>query len=84
MPASRSFAASSGVRASWLGTMTGTSMAVFYASGAVFALLGGLLLVHGLWRLLSGRMADEELIAVQESEDLAQVRDLHPGQPAKA
>jgi TRAP-type C4-dicarboxylate transport system permease small subunit len=63
--------------------VTGQSMAVFYASGTVFAVLGGLILLHGLWRLLSGQLADEELIAVQESEDLAQVDELHLGQPAK-
>lgn len=72
-----------GINLEVVAPVTGTSMAVFYASGAVFALLGGLLLLHGLWRLLSGRMADEELIAVQESEDLAQVQDLHLGTPAK-
>jgi TRAP-type C4-dicarboxylate transport system permease small subunit len=63
--------------------VTGQSMAVFYASGAVFALLGGLLLLHGLWRVLSGQVADDELIAVQESEDLAQVHDLHLGAAVK-
>ena len=63
--------------------VTGQSMAVFYASGAVFALLGSLLLLHGLWRLLSGRATDEELVAVQESEDLAQMQELHLGTPAK-
>jgi TRAP-type C4-dicarboxylate transport system permease small subunit len=63
--------------------VTGQSMAVFYASGTVFALLGGLLLLHGLGRVLSGRVSDEELIAVQESEDLAQVQALHLDAPAK-
>ncbi|NML17986.1 TRAP transporter small permease [Azohydromonas caseinilytica] len=64
--------------------VTGWSMAIFYASGAVFALLGGLLLLHGLWRVLSGQLSDAELVAVRESEDLAQLQDLHLDQPAKA
>jgi hypothetical protein len=63
--------------------VTGLSMAVFYASGLVFALLGGVVLLHDLWRLASGQLGDDELIAVQESEDLAQVEELHLGQPAK-
>jgi TRAP-type C4-dicarboxylate transport system permease small subunit len=63
--------------------VTGLSMAIFYASGAVFALLAGVLLLHGLWRLFSGQLSDDELVVVQESEDLAQVHDLHLGAPAK-
>ncbi|WP_157269029.1 TRAP transporter small permease [Azohydromonas aeria] len=63
--------------------VTGLSMAVFYASGLVFALLSGVILLHDLWRLATGQLGDDELIAVQESEDLAQVEELHLGQPAK-
>jgi TRAP-type C4-dicarboxylate transport system permease small subunit len=46
-------------------------LAVFYASGAVFAVLGGLVLLHDLFRLLTGRMSDSELIGVRESEEVA-------------
>lgn len=46
------------------------SMAWFYASGVFFAVLAGLILLHELVKLLSGRLADEELVAVTESEDL--------------
>lgn len=37
----------------------------------------GLLLLIDLWRLLSGQIADDELVQVTESEDLASVEDLH-------
>ena len=37
----------------------------------------GLLLLRDLWRTLSGQIADADLIQVQESEDLAQVEELH-------
>ena len=57
--------------------VTGASMAIFYASGVVFAVSAALLLVRELWRTLSGQMRDEDLIMVQESEDLAQVQALH-------
>ncbi|WP_440110544.1 TRAP transporter small permease [Acidovorax sp. BL-A-41-H1] len=65
--------------------VTGASMAIFYASGAVFAAASGLMLLRDLWRLLSGQMRDDELVQVTESEDLAAAHDLPPapGQPAR-
>lgn len=57
--------------------VSGASMAIFYASGAFFAVCAALLLLRELWRTLGGRIAEAELIGVQESEDLAQVHDLH-------
>lgn len=46
-----------------------TSMAYFYASGMVFALLGAPVLLLMLWRLLSGRMAEHELVGSRDNED---------------
>jgi TRAP-type C4-dicarboxylate transport system permease small subunit len=57
--------------------VTGASMAIFYAVGIVFAVPAALILLHELWKTLSGRTHDEELVMVQESEDLAQVEALH-------
>jgi TRAP-type C4-dicarboxylate transport system permease small subunit len=57
--------------------VTGASVAIFYASGVFFGVAAGLLLLRELWRTLSGRVADSELVMVQESEDLAQVEELH-------
>ena len=51
--------------------VTGASVAIFYASGLVFAVSTALLLLRELWRTLSGRLRDDELVMVQESEDLA-------------
>lgn len=51
--------------------VTGLPMAVVYAAGVVFAVLAGLLQLHQLWRTLAGRLRDDELVMVQESEDLA-------------
>jgi TRAP-type C4-dicarboxylate transport system permease small subunit len=59
---------------------TGASMAIFYASGIVFGVSAGLLLLRELWRTLSGQMREDELVMVQESEDLAQVQALHVDQ----
>ena len=57
--------------------VSGASVALFYASGVFFGIAAGLLLLRELWRTLTGRMADSELVMVQESEDLAQVQELH-------
>jgi TRAP-type C4-dicarboxylate transport system permease small subunit len=45
------------------------SMAWFYASGMVFAVLGAPILLLHLWRLVTGRLPDAELVGVRESED---------------
>ena len=53
--------------------VTGASMAIFYASGVVFAVAAGLLLALDLWRIVSGQMPNSELVQIAESEELAAV-----------
>ena len=48
----------------------GVSMAWFYTSGLMFAVLAALILLHELWKLVTGKLADEDLIAVSESDDM--------------
>jgi TRAP-type transport system small permease protein len=55
------------------------SMAWLYASGVVFAVLGGLIIAHDFWKLLSGQLAEDELIGVVESEE-----DVAPAKAAAA
>ncbi len=43
----------------------------FYASGVVFAVSAALLLLHDLWRLITGRLSEDELIGIRESEETA-------------
>ena len=57
--------------------VSGASTAIFYASGVVFAVCSGVLLARELWRTVTGQLRDDELVMVQESEDLAQVEQLH-------
>jgi TRAP-type transport system small permease protein len=45
------------------------SMGIFFATGLMFAVLGGLIIARDLYRLCTGQMSDAELIAVRESED---------------
>ncbi|MCW5663295.1 MAG: TRAP transporter small permease [Piscinibacter sp.] len=60
--------------------VTGASMGIFYASGIVFAVSAGVLLLRELWRAVSGQVSDRDLVMVQESEDLAAVEELHIGE----
>ncbi len=63
---------------SWAQTLInmGTNSAVLevptawlYSSGLMFSVLASVILLHSLWRLVSGQMADDELIGFQESEE---------------
>jgi TRAP-type transport system small permease protein len=45
------------------------SMSYFYASGMVFAVLGGIIILSDLWLLLSGQVDDDHLMLIQESEE---------------
>jgi TRAP-type transport system small permease protein len=57
--------------------VTGAPMAIVYMAGLVFSVPAMLLLLRELFRTLTGRMRDEELVMVRESEDLAQIDELH-------
>ena len=46
------------------------SMAWFYASGIVFAVLGGLIIAWELVKFFTGRLDEAELIGIVESEDV--------------
>ena len=54
--------------------VSGWSMAWLPAAGVVFAVSAALFHVLKLGRLLSGRLREDELVMVQESEDMAQVK----------
>ena len=45
------------------------SMAWFYASGVVFAALAMLIIGYDFWKLITGQLAETELIGVVESEE---------------
>lgn len=53
--------------------VTGAPMAVVYGAGVVFGSLAALILVYDLFRTLTGRVREDELVMVQESEDLAHI-----------
>ena len=45
------------------------SMGYFYASGVFFAVVAALFILNDFVRLVTGRLADDELVGVTESED---------------
>lgn len=55
---------------------TGWSMSIVYMVGIVFSISAGALVLWDMYRLLSGRMRDEELVMVTESEEKAELDNL--------
>jgi TRAP-type C4-dicarboxylate transport system permease small subunit len=56
--------------------VTGASMAVVYLSGVVFSVLAAFILALDLLRLLTGRLAETDLVMVQESEEAVQLQQI--------
>ncbi len=55
---------------------TGLSMSIVYVVGIVFSLSAGALVFWDLLRVLTGRIDDEELVMVTESEEKAELDSL--------
>ncbi|RST54540.1 TRAP transporter small permease [Variovorax sp. MHTC-1] len=56
--------------------VTGASVAIFYASGIVFAVSAAVLIALDLWRVLSGQLSEDELVMVKESEEQGELEAL--------
>lgn len=65
------------INADTVAPVTGASMAIFYASGVFFAVPVALMLLVDMWLTLTGRISDDQLVMVQESEEVAQLEALH-------
>jgi len=50
---------------------SGASMAWFYSAGIVFSISAALLIAVDLWRLVNGRLRDDELVQVSDDEAAA-------------
>lgn len=55
---------------------TGISVAVFYSAGIAFSVFAAVLLVFELVLALTGRLSEEELVMVTESEEQAELKAL--------
>lgn len=52
--------------------VSGMSMGFFYGVGILFSVSAGAIILHDLYRVLAGKIADDELVMVKESEELAE------------
>jgi TRAP-type C4-dicarboxylate transport system permease small subunit len=48
---------------------SGLSTGIFYAVGIVFSISTGLILLHDFYRAVTGKMSEDELVMVKESEE---------------
>jgi TRAP-type C4-dicarboxylate transport system permease small subunit len=48
---------------------TGLSLGIFYFVGVVFGVSAGIMLLYDLFRVVSGRASEADLVAVRESEE---------------
>jgi TRAP-type transport system small permease protein len=55
---------------------TGLSTGLFYGVGIVFGVSSGLILLHELYRVAAGKVSDEELVMVKESEEQGELEEL--------
>jgi TRAP-type transport system small permease protein len=56
--------------------VSGLSMSIIYAAGVVFSVGAGLILLYDLYRVLTGKVRDEELVMVRESEEQEEFEEL--------
>lgn len=56
---------------------TGWSMAIVYVVGIVFSVSAGLMILWDLFRVVSGRIRNDELVMVTESEEKAELDTLN-------
>jgi TRAP-type transport system small permease protein len=55
---------------------SGASMALFYGVGIVFSISAGLILLYDLYRVLTGKITEQELVTVKESEEQEEFEEL--------
>jgi TRAP-type transport system small permease protein len=56
--------------------VTGASMAIVYSAGVVFAASAAVLLLHEMWRALTGQLSDADMVMVKESEEAGELEEL--------
>ncbi|MFY0478567.1 TRAP transporter small permease [Achromobacter marplatensis] len=68
--------------------VSGLPMAIVYVAGLVFSALAGLIIAVDLYRVLAGKLRDQDLIMVQESEEAVQLKqildDANHGAPGRS
>ena len=54
----------------------GFSMGLLYGVGVLFAVSAGVILLHDLYRVVTGKMSEDELVMVKESEEQEELETL--------
>ncbi|MCI8212168.1 C4-dicarboxylate ABC transporter permease [Pseudomonas sp. S25] len=60
---------------------SGLSMALFYSSGLVFGASAAAILVYELYLVMTGKLADDELVMVTDSDASEEIKQIHSQQP---
>jgi TRAP-type C4-dicarboxylate transport system permease small subunit len=55
---------------------SGLSVGIFYGVGVIFAVSTGINILYDIYRLATGRMTEEELVAIKESEEAEELEEL--------
>lgn len=58
---------------------TGLSSGIYYGVGIFFSVFAAMIIIHHLYQVLTGRMSEEELIQIKESEDVVDVDEVRRG-----
>jgi TRAP-type C4-dicarboxylate transport system permease small subunit len=48
---------------------TGLSLGIFYGVGVIFGISAGVILIYDLYRVITGRASEDDMVAVRESEE---------------
>jgi TRAP-type C4-dicarboxylate transport system permease small subunit len=55
---------------------SGLSMGIFYGVGLIFSVSAGAILLYDLYRVVTGKVSDEDLVMVKESEEQEEFEEL--------
>lgn len=55
---------------------SGAPVAIFYAVGVVFGVSAGIMILYDLYRLVTGKVSEHELVMVKESEEQEELEEL--------
>jgi TRAP-type transport system small permease protein len=55
---------------------TGLSSGIYYGVGIFFSVFAAMIIIHHLYQALTGRMSEDELIQIKESEDVVDVDEV--------
>jgi len=72
------------INLSVMAPVTGAPVAIFYATGVVFAVAGGLILLLEMFDTITGRLPDDQLFMSQAGEEAEQIFSSNEAQPHTA